>query len=143
VPKPKINVTQVWILQRVVEHDGSEILNVHLDPEEVKKEHTDLGTWSYDEKEDYYTTSNVYEYYLLTRHPILVTRKTKPDQRPPRRFIPCIPGNAPDGTWRCATCGQPSDKDCLEGPHVSNNPNDWYQPDLVQEYFPLRPEEAP
>lgn len=82
--KPKINVTQVWILQKDVPYDGSEILNVYLDPEEAKKAHTGLGSWHYDEKEDNYYTSGFSpedkhgNYFLLTRHPILVTRKTKP-----------------------------------------------------------------
>lgn len=75
--KPKINVTQVWILQRGTMWDTPTILNVHLDPQEVMNAHMDLGGWSYDEKEGYWSTEGDNEYYLLTQHPILVTRKTK------------------------------------------------------------------
>lgn len=45
------------------------------------REHTHPGPWKHDPKEDYYFTNNDLEavnyYYILTRHPILVTRKTK------------------------------------------------------------------
>lgn len=77
MPKPKLNVTQVWILQRGTMYDTPTILNVHLDPQEAMNEHMDLGGWSYDEKQDFWATEGDHEYYLLTRHPILVTRKTK------------------------------------------------------------------
>ena len=86
--KPKVNVTQVWILQKVIPYDGSEILNVYLDPDEVMAAHTGLGAWKYDEKEGFWFTNNDASgppdspdhYLLLTRHPILVTRKSKPQQ---------------------------------------------------------------
>jgi hypothetical protein len=85
--RPKINVTAVWVLQKVLPYDGSEILNVYLDPDEVMAEHTQYGAWKYDEKNDMWFTNNDASsegswdhYLLLTRHPILVTRKSKPQQ---------------------------------------------------------------
>lgn len=77
--KPVLAVNEVWVLQLVTPYDGSEIINVVLDVDEVQREHTTRGPWQYDVANDYYYTDSPGPdpYFLLTRHPILVTRRSK------------------------------------------------------------------
>lgn len=45
--------------------------------------------------------------------------------------IPCIPGGTAE-KWLCAVCGQSGETDCLLEPHMSTNPSDWAEPEVVK-----------
>lgn len=69
MPRPKLKVEEVWILQSVIPYDGSEIIGVFFDLDVAKRDRK----WHQEPSGDWSTTSpdgNYGQFFLLSKHTI-------------------------------------------------------------------------